>query len=335
MGEYMKAMILYKQKEALRREELPIPEINSNEVLIRVEACGICRTDLHILDGELPEPKLPLIMGHQIVGKIVKKGKNVSGFSCGDRVGVPWLGYSCKKCNFCKSGRENLCDKAKYTGYTINGGFAEYCKADTGYIFKIPYNYSPLNAAPLLCAGLIGFRAYRMIRDSEKIGIFGFGAAAHILIQVALYEKKKIYTFSRRGDTKSVRFAKKLGAYWAAFSDQTPPERLDSAIIFAPAGELVINALKVVNKGGKVICGGIHMSDIPSFPYRFLWEERMIKSVANLTKEDGEEFFKIAPDIPIKTEVTVYNLEDVNIALNDLKNSRFVGAAVIKIGFED
>lgn len=327
----MRAMVLFKQRERLRYTELPVPAIGRNEVLIKVEACGVCRTDLHILDGELPEPKLPLVMGHQIVGTIIKIGGSVKGFKPGERVGVPWLGYSCRRCRFCRTDRENLCDKARYTGYHIDGGFAEYCKADYRYIFSIPQSYSPLSAAPLLCAGLIGFRAYRMVRDSKSIGIFGFGSAAHILIQIARFEKKRVFTFSRRGDTQSVRFAKRLGAYWAGFSDEVPPERLESAIIFAPAGELVVNALKIVEKGGKVICGGIHMSDIPSFPYRLLWEERMIKSVANLTKEDGEEFFRIAPRVPVKTEVKVYGLDKVNESLDDLRNSRFVGSAVIKI----
>lgn len=327
----MRAMVLFKERERLRYIELPIPAIEWSEVLIKVEACGICRTDLHILDGELREPKLPLVMGHQIVGTIVKIGSSVKGFKPGERVGVPWLGYSCRRCRFCRTGRENLCDKARYTGYHTDGGFAEYCKADYRYIFPIPQNYSPLSAAPLLCAGLIGFRAYRMVRDSKRIGIFGFGSAAHILIQIARFERKRVFTFSRRGDTQSIRFAKRLGAYWAGFSDEVPPERIESAIIFAPAGELVVNALKIVEKGGKVVCGGIHMSDIPSFPYRLLWEERMVKSVANLTKEDGEEFFRIAPIVPVKTEVKVYGLDKVNESLDDLRNSRFVGSAVIKI----
>lgn len=327
----MKAMVLYNQKENLIPSDIPIPEINSEEVLIKVEACGICRTDLHILDAELTQPKLPLVMGHQIVGKIVKIGKRVKDFHIGDRVGVPWLGYSCQKCKFCKSGRENLCDEAKYTGYNIDGGFAEYTKANHRYIFNIPIKINPINAAPLLCAGLIGFRSYKMTRDARNLGIYGFGAAAHILIQIAKYEKKKIFTFSRRGDLKSVEFAKKLGAFWSGYSDELPPEKLDGAIIFAPVGELIVAALKSVDKGGKVICGGIHMSDIPSFPYRLLWEERMIKSVANLTRDDGIEFFKLAQKAKVNTQTTVYSLQDVNKALDDLRNGRFVGSAVIKI----
>ncbi|MGB9600791.1 MAG: zinc-dependent alcohol dehydrogenase family protein [Myxococcota bacterium] len=327
----MRAMVLCKQREKLILSDMPIPEINQNEVLIKVEACGICRTDLHILDGELNEPKLPLVMGHQIVGTIVKKGKNVTGFMIGDRVGVPWLGYSCQRCKFCRTKRENLCDKARYTGYNIDGGFAEYTKANHRFIFRIPKRFDPLSAAPLLCAGLIGFRAYNMTRDAENLGIYGFGSAAHILIQLAIYEKKRVFTFSRRGDKRSINFAKKLGAVWSGYSDELPPEKLDGAIIFAPAGELIISALRSVNKGGKVICGGIHMSDIPSFPYRLLWEERMIKSVANLTREDGVEFFKLAQKSGVKTEINIYRLEDTNMALDDLRNGRFIGSAVIKI----
>ncbi len=327
----MNACILESQKKNLVLKDIPIPRINQNEVLIKVEACGICRTDLHILDGELLNPKLPLVMGHQIVGRIEKIGVKVKGFKINDRVGVPWLGYSCGKCKFCKSKRENLCNQARYTGYTIDGGFAEYTKANYNYIFKIPDIFDSISAAPLLCAGLIGFRAYNMIREAQSIGIYGFGSAAHILIQIALFEGKKIYTFSRRGDQKSITFAKRLGAYWSGYSDELPPNKLDAAIIFAPAGELVISALKSVDKGGSVICGGIHMTDIPAFPYRLLWEERMIKSVANLTKNDGIEFFKIAKKIPIKTEVTTYRLEDINQALLDLREGKFKGSGVIII----
>jgi propanol-preferring alcohol dehydrogenase len=327
----MRAMVLCKQKEPLILKDISIPRINKEEVLIKVEACGICRTDLHILDGELTEPKLPLVMGHQIVGRIIKLGSNVKGFKIGDRVGVPWLGYSCGRCKFCRSGRENLCDKARFTGYTIDGGFAELCKANSRFIFKIPDEFSSISAAPLLCAGLIGFRAYDMVRDVERLGIYGFGSAAHLLIQIARYEGKKVFTFSRRGDTDSVRFARRLGASWAGYSDQQPPVKLDGAIIFAPAGELVISALKAVDKGGAVICGGIHMSDIPSFPYNLLWGERMIKSVANLTRKDGEGFFKLAEKVHIKPQVTTYRLEEVNEALKDLRDSKFVGSGVIVI----
>lgn len=327
----MRAMILDKNRKKLKLKEVQMPRISADEVLIKVEACGLCRTDLHIIDGELPNPKLPLIMGHQIVGKIIKVGKSVKNFHIGERVGVPWLGYSCGKCNFCKTKRENLCNKAKYTGYNIDGGFAEFTKANYNYIFRIPEKFDALSAAPLLCAGLIGFRAYNMAREAQNIGIYGFGSAAHILIQIALYEKKKVFTFSKRGDKESIKFAKSLGAYWSGYSDELPPQKLDAAIIFAPAGELVISALKAVDKGGKVICGGIHMSDIPSFPYRLLWEERMIKSVANLTKYDGDEFFKIASKVNITTKINIYQLYDLNRALEDLRFGRFTGSAVIKI----
>jgi len=327
----MKAMVLYRQRERLKLTDIPVPRIKKEEVLIEVEACGICRTDLHILDRELTEPKLPLVMGHQIVGRIIRLGESVRGFKIGDRVGVPWLGYSCGKCKFCKSGRENLCDKAKYTGYSIDGGFAEYCKANCRFIFKIPDRFSAVSAAPFLCAGLIGFRSYNMIRDAKNLGIYGFGSAAHLLIQIARFEGKRVFTFSRRGDSASVRFARKLGAFWSGYSDQRAPEKLDGAIIFAPAGELVVSALESVDRGGSVICGGIHMSDIPSFPYRLLWEERMIKSVANLTRRDGEEFFKLANEINLKPEVTTYKLEETNEALEDLRNSKFVGSGVILI----
>ncbi len=327
----MLAALLERQKSRLKIKDIPVPKTGPNDVLIKVEACGLCRTDLHILDGELNEPKLPLVMGHQIVGIITGKGKNVEGFRIGERVGVPWLGYSCGSCRFCRTKRENLCDEAGYTGYNIDGGFAEYTKADYRFIFRIPNKFDSVSAAPLLCAGLIGFRSYNMVRDAERLGIYGFGSAAHILIQIALYEKKRVFTFSRRGDRDSVKFARRLGAYWAGYSDEKPPEKLDAAIIFAPAGELVISALKAVDKGGSVICGGIHMSDIPSFPYKILWEERMVKSVANLTKNDGVEFFKVASKVNIKTEINLYNPEELNQALDDLRNGRFNGSAVLKI----
>ncbi|MCX7944098.1 MAG: zinc-dependent alcohol dehydrogenase family protein [Deltaproteobacteria bacterium] len=327
----MMAMMLEKQGNPLILKDIDIPHINDKEVLVKVIACGVCRTDLHIIDGELTNPKLPLVMGHQIVGKLVKKGKGVRDFEVDDLIGIPWLGYSCGSCKFCKTGKENLCDHAKYTGYSIDGGFAEYAKAHHKYVFKIPKNFDPVAAAPLLCAGLIGFRAYNMVRDSELIGIYGFGSAAHILTQIAIYEKKKIFAFSKRGDEESVKFARNLGVYWSGYSDESPPKKLDAAIIFAPAGELVVSALKVVDKGGKVICGGIHMSDIPSFPYKILWEERMIKSVANLTKDDGIQFFKLAEKANVKTKTTIYKLDELNKALDDLRQGHLVGSAVIKI----
>ena len=330
----MKAMILKKQGQPLELTELPDPQPQAGQVLIEVYTCGLCRTDLHVVDGDLTEPNLPLVPGHQIVGRILKMGESVTGFAIGDRVGVPWLGYSCGQCDYCQSGRENLCGKARYTGYQINGGFAEKCVADSRFCFPIPEGYPDIQAAPLLCAGLIGYRSLRMTespRQATKLGFYGFGAAAHILIQVARYQGKAVYAFTRPGDTKSQAFARKLGAVWAGNADDKPPVELDAAIIFAPVGELVPVALKAVSRGGIVVCAGIHMSDIPSFPYKILWEERSIKSVANLTRKDGEEFMALAPKIPIRTEVTPYPLDRTNQALDDLRHGRFEGAAVIVI----
>jgi len=327
----MRAMILEKQGEILKEQDVPVPEPKDGQLQIQIAACGICRTDLHVLDGDLKHPKLPLIMGHQIVGNVTKIGGNKSSFKVGDRVGVPWLGWSCGECKFCKSGRENLCDDAEYTGYQIDGGFAEYCTADERFCFPIPKDYPDLQAAPLLCAGLIGYRAFRMCGDAEKIGFYGFGSAAHILIQVARHLNRKVYAFTREGDTKSQKFAIKLGAEWAGNSEENPPEPLDAAIIFAPVGELVPLSLKAVDKGGVVVCAGIHMSEIPSFPYEILWMERTIRSVANLTRKDGDEFMKLAPEVPVKTEVHPYDLSDTNKALDDLRHGRFEGSAVIKI----
>jgi propanol-preferring alcohol dehydrogenase len=327
----MRAMILKEQRQPLEEAVLPDPRPEAGQLLIRVHACGICRTDLHIVDGELTEPKLPLVPGHQIVGRVEDIGSDVSSFSKGDRVGVPWLGWSCGKCEFCKKGQENLCDKARYTGYQINGGFAELCVADERFCFPIPEGYPDIQAAPLLCAGLIGYRAYRMTGDARRLGFFGFGAAAHILVQVARFEGREVYAFTRRGDDTGQEFARKLGAVWAGASDDEPPKLLDAAIIFAPVGELVPAALEAVIKGGSVICAGIHMSDIPSFPYSILWGERMVKSVANLTRRDGEEFMELAPKVPVRTEVNEYPLTKVNEALDDLRQGRFVGAGVIVI----
>lgn len=328
----MKAMVLERQKIPLELTELPDPAPGPEQLLIRIHVCGICRTDLHIVDGELTEPKLPLVPGHQIVGTVEKLGPGASRFSVGDRVGVPWLGSSCGKCEFCRSGRENLCDNALYTGYQIDGGFAEMCVADERFCFAIPDGYPDLQAAPLLCAGLIGYRAYRMTGEAKRIGFYGFGAAAHILIQVARYEGREVFAFTRAGDDAGREFARKLGAAWAGASEESPQLKLDAAIIFAPAGSLVPAALKAVKKGGSVICAGIHMSDIPSFPYSILWGERMVKSVANLTRRDGEEFMKLAPKVPVKTKVNSYPLEKTNEALDDLRNGKFVGAGVITIG---
>jgi propanol-preferring alcohol dehydrogenase len=325
----MRAMVLEQQRSPLQPRELPKPSAGPGELLLRVTACGICRTDLHVVDGDLTEPSLPLIPGHQIVGDIEAIGDGVTGFEKGQRVGVPWLGGSCGHCWYCSHGKENLCDQARYTGYQINGGFAEYTVADANYCFTIPSAYSDQQAAPLLCAGLIGYRAYRLVDSCQTIGLYGFGAAAHILIQVARHQGQEIYAFTREGDIEAQEFALGLGAKWAGDSKQDSPVPLDGAIIFAPAGELVPQALRAVRKGGRVVCAGIHMSDIPSFPYDILWGEREICSVANLTRRDAEEFLPLAAQIPIDTTVHIYGLEQANEALDDLRNGRFSGAAVL------
>lgn len=325
----MRAMVLESQKQPLNLRDVEKPVAGERELLIAVQACGICRTDLHVVDADLTEPKLPLIPGHQIVGTIVAKGDAATKFQIGERVGVPWLGGSCGHCDYCISNRENLCESAVYTGYQRDGGFAEYCVADVEYCFSLPKDYSDVQVAPLLCAGLIGYRAYRMVEGAVRIGLYGFGAAAHILSQVACYQEKEIYAFTRQGDTAAQQFALKLGANWAGDPSQKPPTQLDAAILFAPAGELVPLALSHVRKGGTVVCAGIHMSDIPSFPYQLLWGERTLRSVANLTREDGELFFPLAAKIPVRTEVHTYPLEAVNQALKDLREGQFTGAAVI------
>lgn len=327
----MHAMIMKQPGQPLSAVEIPIPSPHENEVLIKVHTCGICRTDLHVIDGDLKEPKLPVIPGHQIVGTISKLGKNVTQFNVGDRVGVPWLGGSCSHCHYCSTGQENLCDTPRFTGYQSDGGFAEYCTADARYCFLLPAGYPDIQVAPLLCAGLIGYRALNKTGNAKRLGIYGFGAAAHILIQVALFQEREVYAFTRPGDEKAQAFAKKLGAKWSGGSDQAPPRLLDAAIIFAPDGQLVPIALRHIAKGGIVVCGGIHMSDIPSFPYEILWGERTVTSVANLTRQDAEEFLALAPKIPIKTEVHAYPLIKVNEALDDLRHGRFTGAAVIEI----
>ncbi len=324
-------MILQKPGSPLVLREIPIPEAGPGQIRVRVKACGVCRTDLHVLDGELSEPSLPLIMGHQIVGEVDALGAWVDIFRVGDRVGIPWLGGSCGTCSYCRSDRENLCDHAKYTGYQVDGGFAEYAVADARFCFPIPADYPDVQAAPLLCAGLIGYRAYRMAGDGQRLGFYGFGAAAHILCQVAIHEGREVYAFTRPGDTDAQAFARGLGATWGGGTDEQAPAELDAAIIFAPAGELVPLALKAVRKGGVVVCAGIHMSDIPSFPYADLWGERVLRSVANLTRQDGEDFLKLAPQIPVRTDVHCYPLEQVNQALDDLRHGRFVGAAVIEV----
>lgn len=327
----MKAMQLASAGAMLILTELPRPEPLPGQLRIRVLACGICRTDLHVLDGELPQTRYPVIPGHQIIGVVEKLGDARSGFALGQRVGVPWLGFSCGHCNYCENDKENLCDQAAYTGCQIDGGFAEYCVANARFCFPVPDAYSDIQAAPLLCAGLIGYRSYKKTNDPEKLGLFGFGAAAHILIQVAKHEGRQVFAFTRPGDTDTQEFAMNLGATWAGDSDQIEEGSLDAAIIFAPVGELVPKALKAVRKGGIVVCAGIHMSDIPSFPYSILWEERTLCSVANLTRRDGEEFLPLAASIPVDTEVTTYALEDVNQALDDLRHGRFNGAAVVVV----
>lgn len=327
-------MVLHKQSEPLELRDVPVPEPGPAQIRIRVRACGVCRTDLHVLDGELPDPKLPLVMGHQIVGMVDALGDGVDAFAEGDRVGVPWLGSSCGTCRYCKDGRENLCDEARYTGYQIDGGFAEYTVADARYAFPIPEGFPDVQAAPLLCAGLIGYRAYRMAGDGKRIGLYGFGAAAHILAQVAAHDGRELYAFTRPGDEAAQDFARKLGAVWAGSSEDAPPDPLDAAIIFAPVGELVPAALRATAKGGIVVCAGIHMSDIPSFPYRILWEERVLRSVANLTRRDGEEFLALAPKVPVQTEVHPYPLDRANEALQDLRQGNFTGAAVVELDNE-
>lgn len=306
-----------------------IPEPGPDQALVRVHACGICRTDLHILDGELTHPKLPLIPGHQIVGTIVSTGTRVDTVGEGQRVGIPWLGWTCGACRYCRSGRENLCDQARFTGYDIDGGYAEYAVADARFCFPIPDAFGDLAAAPLLCAGLIGYRALTIAGEGERIGFFGFGAAAHILVQVASHQGRRVFAFTRPGDRAGQEFALSLGAQWAGDTSTTPPEELDAAIIFAPAGELVPAALRMTAKGGTVVCAGIHMSDIPSFPYEILWGERTVRSVANLTRKDGEEFLQLAPRVPVRTEVTVYDLLQANEALAALRTGTLKGAGVL------
>lgn len=325
----MRAMVLEKSGTPLRLRDLPLPECGADDILLKVGACGVCRTDLHILDGELSESKLPLIPGHEIVGIVVDKGARVERFAIGQRLGVPWLGHTCGQCRYCLSGRENLCDDARFTGYTLNGGYAEYAAANQHYCFSLPQSYSDAGAAPLLCAGLIGYRALAAAGDAERIGIYGFGAAAHIVAQVARWQGRKVFAFTKPGDSAGQRFATELGATWAGDSTAAPPEEMDAAILFAPVGALVPQALRHTVKGGTVVCAGIHMSDIPAFPYSILWGERSVRSVANLTRRDGEEFFVIARDADIKTEVETFSLEQANDALERLRSGRIRGAAVL------
>lgn len=325
----MRAMVLEQPYQKLQLRDLPVPVAEPGQVAIRVTTCGVCRTDLHIVDGELDQPKLPLVPGHEIVGRVTGLGQGVSGLGIGQRVGVPWLGHTCGCCRYCLEGAENLCDAPGFTGYTIDGGYAEACVADAAYVFALPEGPSDAALAPLLCAGLIGYRSLKMAGDAEVIGIYGFGAAAHILIQVARYQSRRILAFTSPGDRAAQAFAKRLGAIWAGGSDEPSPEQLDAAIIFAPVGSLIPAALRAVRKGGIVVSGGIHMSDIPAFPYSILWGERRIVSVANLTRADGEAFLDLAPAAGVTTEIVTYPLEQANEALADLRQGRLTGAAVL------
>jgi propanol-preferring alcohol dehydrogenase len=325
----MRAMVLTQAHIPLASSKLPERDPGAAEVVVKVHACGVCRTDLHVVDGELPHPKLPLVPGHEIVGEVVAVGRSVNRFRSGDRVGIPWLGWTCGACEYCRSGRENLCAQARFTGYTIDGGYAERAYADERYCFPIAGSGSDAGAAPLLCAGLIGYRALRMAGDARRIGLYGFGAAAHIIAQVARHQGREVFAFTRAGDSAAQALARHLGAVWAGASEEMPPEPLDAAIIFAPVGALVPAALRATAKGGTVVCAGIHMSDIPSFPYRLLWEERMVRSVANLTRRDAEEFLALAPRVPIVTTVETFALESANEALDRLRDGRITGAAVL------
>ena len=325
----MRAMVLDKISQPLMARELPTPTPKPNEVLIEVSACAVCRTDLHILRGELPSPKLPLILGHEIVGTVAQMGSAAREFSVGDRVGVPWLGWTCGSCYYCQAGKENLCERALFTGYTLDGGYAEYTVADERFCARIPADYVSPEAAPLLCAGLIGYRSLSKTGDARNVGIFGFGAAAHIVTQVATYQGRKVFAFTRKGDQATQQFAKSLGACWAGGTDERPPEELEAAIIFAPAGELVPVALRFVRKGGIVVCGGIHMSDIPSFPYEILWGERTLCSVANLVRQDAADFMAIAPRVPVRTSIQEFPLAEASQALDQLEKGTLRGAAVL------
>jgi propanol-preferring alcohol dehydrogenase len=328
----MRAMVLERSGEPLRLGEVPAPAPGAGQALIEVHACGVCRTDLHILDGELSEPKLALVPGHQIVGTVAGRGEGAERFAVGERVGVPWLGWTCGECRYCRAGRENLCDRARFTGYDIDGGYAELAVADERFCFPLPEDFPDEQAAPLLCAGLIGYRALRLVGDAERIGFYGFGASAHILCQLAVHQGRRVFAFTREGDAQAQAFARELGAEWAGSSEEAPPEELDGAIVFAAVGALMPTALRACAKGARVISAGIHMSDIPSFPYETLWGERSLGSVANLTRADGEEFLELAPRVPVRTEITAYPLEEANQALEDLRAGRLRGAAVLGLG---
>jgi propanol-preferring alcohol dehydrogenase len=324
-------MRLRAARDSLRLEDVPVPTPATGQVLIRVSVCAVCRTDLHIVSGELSEPKLPLVIGHMIVGRVEAAGDGAERFAPGDRIGVPWLGFVDETCRFCRRGLENLCVNARFTGYHIDGGYAEFCVADERFCFPLPESYDDLHAAPLLCAGLIGYRALRLAGDAQRVGLYGFGDSAHIIAQVARYQGRRVFAFTSPGDTKKQAFARSLGAEWAGDSLTPPPEPLDAALIFAPVGALVPAALKALDPGGVVVCAGIHMSDIPSFPYDLLWMERQIRSVANLARQDGEELLRIAPTVPVRTEVHPYPLAEANKALGDLAHGRFEGAAVLTV----
>jgi alcohol dehydrogenase, propanol-preferring len=328
----MDAMVLERQREPLHPADIPVPDPGPGQLRVRVHACGVCRTDLHIVDGDLTEPKLPLVPGHQIVGTVDALGEGAERFAVGDRVGVPWLGWTDGDCRYCLSRRENLCDNARFTGYDVDGGYAEAAVADERFCFALPDGYPDLQAAPLLCAGLIGFRALRLCGEhAERIGFYGFGSSAHILCQVAVHQGRRVFAFTRPGDDAGQSFARKLGAEWAGSSDDQPPEPLDAAILFAPVGELYPVALRASAKGAVIVSAGIHMSDIPAFPYEILWGERVMRSVANLTRRDGEEFLELAPQVPVRTEVTVFPLQEANSALDELRAGRLEGAAVLKV----
>jgi propanol-preferring alcohol dehydrogenase len=324
-------MVLQRPGEPLELTEVDDPTPGPGEVSISVRACGVCRTDLHIVDGELSEPKLPLVPGHQVVGRVVGAGEGAERFAVGDRVGVPWLGWACGECRYCLGGRENLCDRARFTGYDIDGGYADLAVADERFCFRIPPDYPDDRAAPLLCAGLIGYRALRLVGDAERIGFYGFGASAHLLCQVAVHQGRRVFAFTRPGDEETQAFARRLGAEWAGSSDQMPPEQLDGAIVFAAVGALMPAALRASAKGARIVSAGIHMSEIPAFPYEILWGERTLGSVANLTRRDGEEFFELAPQVPVNVEVTTYPLAEANRALDDLRAGAFSGAAVLSV----
>jgi propanol-preferring alcohol dehydrogenase len=327
----MRAMVLERQREPLRPAELPEPAPGPGQVLLSVAACGVCRTDLHIVDAELNEPKLPLVLGHQIVGTVAGAGEGAERFAVGERVGVPWLGWACGVCRYCTSARENLCDRARFTGYDIDGGYAEMAVADERFCFPIPPGLSDEGAAPLLCAGLIGYRALRLVGDAERLGFYGFGASAHILCQLAVHQGRRVFVFTREGDADGQAFARSLGAEWAGASGDTPPEELDGAIVFAPLGSLMTEALRVSAKGARIVSAGIHMTDIPSFPYEQLWGERSLSSVANLTRQDGDEFLALAPEVPIRTEIEIHPLEAANDAIDSIRTGALKGAAVLRI----